>query len=234
MQLIAIVDKKYFSLLNEKLHKFNIKAFPSFESKILRAPVNTHPDMSLFKYDDETIIISCESFGYYNEIFKDTKIKLINANEDPCEKYPYDVKFNALRVNDYLICKKNSCASSIKNKFFQKNIINSSQGYVKCSVIDIDAKYFVTDDIYLEKIIDGLGCKTLLLDKGLVKIEAYNHGFIGGASGYARDKIFLTGIIKDNANRQRLEEFAEDVNKELIYLTEYDIFDVGTLMIMED
>ncbi len=232
--MIAIVDKAYYDILRDKLSEFNIKAFPSFESKILKGAVATHPDMSLFKYDEETLIASHESFEYYNEIFKATKINVINANEDPLEKYPGDVKFNALRVGERLICKKDVCAEAIMNSFDEGKTINSSQGYVKCSVIDIGSEYFVTDDKYLQKIINGLGHKSILLDKGLVKIKDYDYGFIGGASGYARDKIFLTGFIKDETNRFRLEEFAREINKELIYLTEYDIFDVGTLMIMED
>lgn len=232
--MIAIVDNAYYDLLSDKLGEFNIKAFPSFESKILEGAVATHPDMSLFKFDEETLIASRESFEYYNEIFKATKIKIINANENPLEKYPGDVKFNALRVGERLICKKDVCAKCIIKRFDEDKIINSSQGYVKCSVIDIGSEYFVTDDKYLQKIINGLGHKSILLDKGFVKIKDYDYGFIGGASGYARDKIFLTGLIKDEANRCRLEEFAREINKELIYLTEYDIFDVGTLMIMED
>lgn len=232
--MIAIVDKAYYDILCDKLSEFNIKAFPSYESKILKGAVATHPDMSLFKLDEETLIASCESFEYYNEIFKSTKINVINANEDPLKSYPGDVKFNALRVVGHLICKKNVCADAIMNRFDEGKTINSTQGYVKCSVIDIESEYFVTDDKYLQKIINGLGHKSILLDKGLVKIKDYDYGFIGGASGYARDKIFLTGLIKDEANRRQLEEFAREINKELIYLTEYDIFDVGTLMIMED
>lgn len=232
--MIAIVDRAYYDILRDKLSEFNINSFPSFESKILKGAVKTHPDMSIFKFDEETLIASCESFEYYNEIFKDTKIKIINANEDPLEKYHGDVKFNALRVGEHLICKSDVCTKCIIKRFDEAKIINSSQGYVKCSVIDIGGKYFVTDDKYLYEIINGLGYKTILLEKGLVKIKDYDYGFIGGASGYARDKIFLTGKIKDEANRIRLENFARDINKELIYLTEYDIFDVGTLMIMED
>ncbi|WP_294984495.1 DUF6873 family GME fold protein [uncultured Fenollaria sp.] len=232
--MIAIVDKAYYDILRDNLSEFNIKAFPSYESKILKGAVATHPDMSLFKYDEEILIASRESFEYYSEIFKATKIKIINANEDPFENYPGDVKFNALRVGEHLICKKDACADEIMNRFDGGKTINSSQGYVKCSVIDIGSEYFVTDDKYLQKIINGLGHKSILLEKGLVKIKDYDYGFIGGASGYASDKIFLTGLIKDEANRNRLEEFAREINKELIYLTEYDIFDVGTLMIMED
>lgn len=232
--MIAIVDKAYYDILRDKLSEFNIKVFPSFESKILKGAVATHPDMSLFKYDEETLIASQESFEYYSEIFKATKIKIINANEDPFENYPGDVKFNALRVGTHLICKKDVCSDAIMTRFNPDKTINSSQGYVKCSVIDIGSEYFVTDDKYLQKIINGLDHKSILLEKGLVKIKDYDYGFIGGASGYARDKIFLTGHIKDEANRFRLEEFAREINKELIYLTEYDIFDVGTLMIMED
>lgn len=232
--MIAIVDRAYYDILRDKLGEFNIKVFPSFESKILKGAVKTHPDMSLFKFDEENLIASQESFCYYNEIFKGTKINIINAGEDPLEKYPGDVKFNALRVGEHLICKRVVCAEAIVSRFDQDKIINSSQGYVKCSVIDIGAKYFVTDDIYLHKIINGLDYKSILLEKGLVKIKDYDYGFIGGASGYARDKIFLTGKIKDEANKIRLEEFAEEINKELIYLTEYDIFDIGTLMIMEE
>ena len=232
--MIAIVDKAYYDILRDNLSEFNIKAFPSYESKILKGAVATHPDMSLFKYDEEILIASRESFEYYSEIFKATKIKIINANEDPFENYPGDVKFNALRVGEHLICKKDACADEIMNRFDGGKTINSSQGYVKCSVIDIGSEYFVTDDKYLQKIINGLGHKSILLEKGLVKIKDYDYGFIGGSSGYASDKIFLTGLIKDEANRNRLEEFAREINKELIYLTEYDIFDVGTLMIMED
>lgn len=232
--MIAIVDRAYYDILRDKLSEFNIKVYPSFESKILKGAVKTHPDMSLFKYDEETLIASRESFDYYNEIFKGTKINIINANEDPHEKYPSDVKFNALRIGEHLICKKDICAKSIIKRFDEDKIINSSQGYVKCSVIDIGSEYFVTDDKYLYEIIKSLGKKCILLDKGFVKIKDYDYGFIGGASGYARDKIFLTGKIINEANRIRLEEFSREINKELIYLTEYDIFDIGTLMIMEE
>lgn len=232
--MIAIVDRAYYDLLSDKLNKFNINSFPSFESKILKGAVKTHPDMSLFKYDEETLIVSCESFDYYNEIFKGTKINIINANEDPHEKYPSDVKFNALRVGEHLICKRDVCAKSIIKRFDEGKIINSSQGYVKCSIIDVGSEYFTSDDKYLYEIIKSLGKKCILLDKGFVKIKDYDYGFIGGASGYARDKIFLTGKIISEANRIRLEEFAREINKELIYLTEYDIFDIGTLIIMEE
>lgn len=232
--MIAIVDRAYYDLLSDKLNKFNINSFPSFESRILKGAVKSHPDMSLFKYDDETLIASQESFDYYNEIFKNTKINIINACEDPLEKYPSDVKFNALRAGEHLICKKEVCAKSIIKRFDEDKIINSSQGYVKCSVIDIGSEYFASDDKYLYEIIKSLGKKCILLDKGFVKIKDYDYGFIGGASGYARDKIFLTGKIINEANRIRLEEFSREINKELIYLTEYDIFDIGTLMIMEE
>lgn len=232
--MIAIVDKRYCSVLKDKLKAFNIKAYPSYESKILPKPVNTHPDMSCFVYDSKTIITSAESYEYYNTIFKDSVVSVINSYENPDVKYPYDVKFNALRVNDYLLCKEVSCSSTIKKRFDLDHILNSSQGYVKCSIIDIAGEYFISDDIYLEKILSKLGYKTLLLDKGIVKIDNYDYGFIGGASGYADEKIFLTGRIKDASNRKLIEEFALSVNKELIYLTEYGIFDVGTLMIMED
>lgn len=232
--MIAIVDRAYYDLLSDKLNKFNINSFPSFESRILKRAVKSHPDMSLFKYDDETLIASRESFDYYNEIFKGTKINIINANEDPLEKYPSDVKFNALRAGEHLICKSDVCAKCIIKRFDEAKIINSSQGYVKCSIIDVGSEYFASDDKYLYEIIKSLGQKCILLDKGFVKIKDYDYGFVGGASGYARDKIFLTGKIINEANRIRLEEFAREINKELIYLTEYDIFDIGTLMIMEE
>lgn len=232
--MIAIVDRAYYDILRDKLNKFNINSFPSFESRILKGAVKTHPDMSLFKYDEETLIASRESFDYYNEIFKGTKINIINADEDPHEKYPSDVKFNALRAGNHLICKKDVCAKCIIKRFDEDKIINSSQGYVKCSIIDVGSEYFASDDKYLYEIIKSLGQKCILLDKGFVKIKDYDYGFVGGASGYARDKIFLTGKIINEANRIRLEEFAREINKELIYLTEYDIFDIGTLMIMEE
>lgn len=232
--MIAIVDRAYYDILRDKLNKFNIKVYPSFESKILKGAVATHPDMSLFKYDEDTLIASRESFDYYNEIFKGTKINIINANEDPHEKYPSDVKFNALRIGEHLICKRDVCAKSIIKRFDEAKIINSSQGYVKCSIIDVGSEYFASDDKYLYEIIKSFGKKCILLDKGFVKIKDYDYGFIGGASGYARDKIFLTGKIINEANRIRLEEFSREINKELIYLTEYDIFDIGTLMIMEE
>lgn len=232
--MIAIVDRAYYDILRDKLSEFNIKVFPSFESKILKGAVKTHPDMSLFKYDEDTLIASRESFDYYNEIFKGTKINIINANEDPHEKYPSDVKFNALRIGEHLICISDVCAKSIIKRFDEAKIINSSQGYVKCSIIDVGSEYFASDDKYLYEIIKSLGQKCILLDKGFVKIKDYDYGFVGGASGYARDKIFLTGKIINEANRIRLEEFAREINKELIYLTEYDIFDIGTLMIMEE
>lgn len=62
-------------------------------------------------------------------------------------------------------------------------IVNINQGYARCSTLILNNRTAVTADISVKNALEKDGAKVLLISSGDIKLEGYDYGFIGGASG---------------------------------------------------
>lgn len=148
----------------------------------------------------------------------------------PPEKpvYPHDAKLNFCIVGDKLIYNPKTAEEAAVARLNKVPVV-CKQGYTKCSICVVDENSIITADLGIARLAEAVGIGVLLVDEKITVLDGFEHGFIGGASfKINRNEIAFTGIIKDAAQKLRIESFLNDRGISAVYLTEHTLFDIGS------
>jgi hypothetical protein len=210
---------------------FELLVFPEYFR--LQKPVASHPDMLLHILGDKYIT----SAEYYS-LASNTFAKLNSAgfmpvltDERPFADYPDDVLFNSLRLGNKLFGLEKKMSKVIR-EYAKENsiqIVNVKQGYTKCSVCKVSENAVITADDGIAKAVSACGVDVLKIRAGHVRINGYDCGFIGGASGASEEAVYFCGDVMSHPDGKSISEFCEKHEKECISLSNDTLFDVGTL-----
>lgn len=228
----VLISSKYENIIKE-VEKLGIECIKVNPLKNLDTPVNCHPDMILHHlggkdivlYDyDKTLNEALRQKGF-NLIFCDSKIK---------KEYPYDIPLNCLNINGYIVGKTEFIDNQIKTRFDNKNILNSKQGYAKCSCCVVDKTHIITSDKSLEKVLKQNGFEVLLVNPQSIVLQGYNNGFIGGCCGLIdKDKLLFTGNLSQEFDSIKL--FCKSCGVDVICLPFDFLNDIGSIIpILQD
>ncbi|MBP8641162.1 MAG: hypothetical protein KBI01_09765 [Oscillospiraceae bacterium] len=144
--------------------------------------------------------------------------------------YPNDAGFCALSTGEMLFHSKKVCELSIMN-FYGNRFIHTNQGYAKCAVCLLNTKAAICADSGLAAALVQAGFDVLKIPSGGIVLSGYNEGFIGGASvKIAPDKLAFTGVFKNEQTKLIIEKFLRRHNITPIYLTDKEIFDIGSII----
>jgi len=190
-----------------------------------------HADMQLLIIDN-TAFISEDSLYLKQYLSKKYDPIVINKLKG---KYPGNVQLNIAVVNKKMICKQNAVANEIieyaKNNSFE--IINTNQGYTKCSSLVLNSNALITSDKSIYKAAIGSGIKALLISPGNIYLDGTSSGFIGGASGVVEDKVIFFGDIKKHPDSFKIIDFIYNQGMNHISLNDNILIDVGGLVLIE-
>ena len=195
--------------LNQQGHIINIIKM----SDITYNPVSSHPD-----------IYMC-SMGPGNPVF-------FGCPEKIGKKYPNNIIYNAACTGQFFIHNTKYTDSQLL-KYAESSqtleIIHVPQGYTKCSTLIIDENSIITSDIGIYN-----SCYSkldvLLIEKGHIKLQGFDYGFIGGASGRIGDTIIFNGDITKHPDYEKIAAFIESRNLKIKYFTEYPLEDIGSII----
>ena len=225
------IDFKCESALTKK--RFEIIKLPA--CPILQKPVSAHPDMLLFIGKGKLL---CHE-KYYNiapkeidRIISAGKLDLVISDENLRGEYPFDVLFNAAAVGDKLICNARSVSKCLVELYGKGNVINVKQGYAKCSTCTIGKNGIITADPSIAKAASAAGIDTLLLSESATRLDGYDTGFIGGASGDDGEHIFFTGNVEAHPEFEKIREFCRKNGREAVSLSGAPLYDYGSLMFL--
>ena len=152
---------------------FEVITMPAYNR--LQAGVSSHPDMLAFFYGNKYI---CTKEYYYlaREIFERINsygYSPIFTVEIPSENYPGDILFNAVVLGDKLFCLEKGASKELVNfaKTNDLQIINTNQGYAKCSVCKVSDNAIITADKGLSALAKANGIDTLTICTGHVLLD---------------------------------------------------------------
>lgn len=196
-------------------------------------PVRAHADMSAYYCGNGKLILSQNIVGKCRpEMFPQNTILAVSANCQS-EKYPFDITLNACEIGEYIFCKKDCIDSKILSHAVNcdKKIINTHQGYSKCSVCILDEKHIITSDSSIASNAVSVGIDVLLISPGFFELSGYNYGFIGGCSfKISNDTIAFTGILSGHPDEKRIMQYIESLGLKAIFLTKERCFDIGSVI----
>lgn len=225
-----IVDRNMRKSCVDTLKSIDDRIYFSKDCDWVYKPVNTHPDLQVHFTDRNLVFVPPELFEYYRSILPDY-IKIKIGNKSLGGSYPDNVAYNIARIGNYIIANTKYADENIL-EYYRDNgfkIINIKQGYAKCNICT-DGKSAVTEDKGVYKTLTEKGIETLLISAGNVRLENFPYGFIGGASGYADNKILLCGEAE---NISEIAGFFKKNGTMVLSLDKEKLTDYGSVLYFE-
>lgn len=207
-----------------------IKVVNVTENKLLDAPISKHADILANYVGKSTFLADINQVELCNFIEDyDGKSVLIDNIQSP---YPNDCLLNFADIGDYIICNKSILTEQIVKYLPKKEIIDVKQGYSKCSVCICNHNTVITDDISIyNALLQYDNINSLLVEKGSVRINEYNYGFIGGCCGLIDKNLLLfNGDLSTHTDFDKIQKFLYDNNVKYIDVKNKPLTDIGSII----
>lgn len=222
---MLIISYKASEAFKKFLQANNFSFIETIPNPNLDKRIDDHPDLSLFKLIEDTIIVDEGVYDYYKE-------KLCGYNvikgEKVREKYPRDSIYNIVRLKDYYI--HNDITERNIEKYFKENRVNHlkvKQGYTRCSIIPLK-NILITSDYGIYKTLrEKIAIK--LVDNDEVILDGFTQGFLGGTCGLVGNKLIFTGDITRHRAYPVIKGLCDRENIDIIY-PETNLVDLGSII----
>lgn len=241
MKKYLIIDGRMRKIEKEKLVELGYELINIPNCKDIYFEISSHVDIFCTKVKDKIIFEkrafeSIENINFKNEMLNRG---IIIGNEIVGEKYPLDILYNVCCIGNFVIHNFKYTDKKVLNIINSLKLkkIDVKQGYSKCSIAVIDNNSVITGD---EKIanelinhgIDALICKDINNIKLLSKDKKYSdmYGFIGGAISKIGNKIFVSGDLTKIDRNNKIREFIQNRDLEIIEFKGLDVIDYGGMV----
>ena len=232
--MIAIIDERMPSSCQAELKKrgYDIIALPPFPR--LPTPVASHPDMLIFLSHGKLITHK----DYYSiardkldAIAAHTQAELILSDENISDQYPHDILFNAAEAGTHIFGRVNCISRHISDVCNNNTLtlVDIKQGYAKCSICIVDRNVIITYDESISSAAQKRGVEVLKIAPGHIRLDGYDTGFIGGASGLCGNNVYFCGNIDLHPDAPAIRKFCSERGKNVVCLGENELIDVGTI-----
>lgn len=181
----VIISHESSSSFLEKLEKLEIHGIKT--PRIYDFPIASHPDLLFHPVDEKIAVVD------QNWELEIPGIKRLETVKDLEEKYPKDCSLNIGRLGNYFLSKEKVPDEVLEKELLKRGLIFQSvnQAYVKCSLLYLTEKAFITQDKGIYNLGIKLGFKAYLVPPGGISLPPYDTGFIGGTGGLIDEKTLL-------------------------------------------
>lgn len=224
-----ISDDEYYNLL--KLNCNIIKCEPS---SFLYQEISGHPDILLHFINNKKVII-------HRDTSKDFEIKLLRLNLEVLRsqnsltsKYPKDIILNGVNTDMAFIHNLDNTDPKLLNEVSHKCLINTNQGYSKCSTAVLNNTAFITSDKSIYKALTSNKWDVLLIPPGNILLPGLNYGFIGGTCGMLNSNtIVFYGSLKYHPQCNEIMDFLKKHSITPIFLYDGPLIDRGSIFFID-
>lgn len=220
--------------LENVFKELSVKVIPVIQNELLDHPISQHADI-LCNYVGKLIFLVDKNQNEFCKFieYNNGKSVIIENIKSP---YPNDCLLNFADIGDYIICNRSILSEKIVKYLPRKPIIDVKQGYSKCSICICGHNSVITDDksVY-NAVLQYNNINSLLIEKGSVRINKYDYGFIGGCCGLIdRNLLFFNGDLSLHSDFDKIKNFLYDNDINYIDIKEKPLTDIGSIIpIME-
>lgn len=229
----AIIDYRSDKTIKNELEKLGFKTVYTLPVEKLYNEVKGHADMQLHIINGKAICAP-EVYEYYRENLYG--LDIVKGSYQIGEKYPYDTAYNTCGFGDFAVCRKKSTAPEILEEYDRlgKVILNTRQGYAKCSICIVNEYSLITADEGIYRLLKANNLNVLKIQPGFV--ELYNmSGFIGGASGLiSNDILAFCGSLTNHPDGLSIRSFCKDLKIDVIELNSGNLKDIGSIIVYDN
>ncbi len=230
----ALVDCRIDADTQRNLLNFADKIIKLPPLPSLAPPVASHADMLLW-YDGRQIITYSDYAARARDTFSELEqigCDIVLSEESAGADYPNDIRMNCALVGDVILAHSRHMSSEIKKAALLRgfSIVHTNQGYAKCSCVCVSHDAVITSDPSIAAAARGVGLDVLKIDSGYVRLDGYDTGFIGGASGVTDTNVVFCGNIELHPNARMITDFCKKHGKQAVSLSSHELYDYGTVI----
>lgn len=193
-------------------------------------PVRFHADLSVNYIGNGEVVLTQTQFKLKTALEK-LGCKCYSINEALGNAYPEDCRLNCVCNQSDLICNYGIVSDKIKEMCKGKNVINTRQGYTKCSLCPVADGAFITDDKSIAVALKNAKYDVLEVKKGSVALDGYDYGFIGGAcSKISKNILAFFGNAKEHKSYEDIKAFCENYKIDFLSLGNGRPCDIGSFI----
>jgi hypothetical protein len=228
--MIIVADKRIPARAKKSLADYGKVILFSSEG-ITYPAISCHPDIFFCKMQNE-LIVAPNLPEKYKKILAKNAIPFIEGESAMGEKYPDTSRYNAVCTEKYLIHNFRYTDSAISNHEVELDLIHSGQGYTRCNLLALKDDHFITSDAGISRVLNGYGLKNLYVDPSDILLPGMKHGFFGGACGIHDNKVFILGNLGKFQNGERVREYLDALEYEIVELYDGPLFDGGSILFL--
>ncbi len=230
-----------YAIADCRISKETEKALLDYADKIIKlpplpslaSPVASHPDMLMWCHG-KALVTYEKYFLQERDIFGELEaagLEIILSNDLVKKEYPYDVHLNCAAVGKALIANKNYISPEIAKICARvgMEILHVRQGYAKCSCAVVGESALITSDASIAAAAAKSGIDVLSVSAGHVRLDGYDTGFIGGASGMTENAVLFCGSLDTHPDGEKIKEFCQKHGKRAVSLSDEPLYDYGTV-----
>jgi hypothetical protein len=230
------VGNRYYEQLEDYFIEHDVSAIRIQDNPNIDSRICGHVDMSLLNFEKGKLL--CANYlrnSIVEVLLKDIGYDVKYINKEMGKEYPEDVLLNACITDYFAIYNKNTVDKKLVNYLTNKDPntfcnINCKQGYSKCSVCVVNSNAIITSDLGIANCARMKGLDVLLIDDHGIRLDGFDHGFIGGASFKLSPKqLTLTGRFPKSQyiTENSISRFLHERNIELCFASDEIITDIG-------
>lgn len=226
-----IIDRRMPDIMVKKLEKIAY-VYKSALINTVDDGIASHPDLQIHFLTQTMAVCGRSVFDYYRSILPHN-IQLYRGKTDIGDTYPQISAYNIARVGEFVICNLKYAEKSIIDFYEEqgKKIINVKQGYTKCNICPISDNAFITEDVGIHNAVQNvLGINSILLRAGSVALKGFDYGFIGGATGFAENRVVFCGSLSENPYKEEILSAIAKCGAEHLELSEDNLYDYGSII----
>ncbi len=228
-----VIDYRASTKTVDALKNMGYKVIVTPHMNTLYNTICGHTDIMLHKINSDTVITEPSVYDYFAEKLKN--ITVLKGNTVLDSKYPHDIAYNCARVGNNIFCNEKFTDKKILNYYRENgyNIINSKQGYAKCSICIVSDNAIITSDKNISMLAEKNKIDVLTVNDDKIALKGFEHGFIGGATGLiSKDILAVNGDINLHSDCDRIVDFCSTYNIKVLSLNDNQITDIGSLIVI--
>lgn len=232
---ISIVDFRIPADIEAALIREGFSVIKTEPYERLSAPLSGHPDMIFSKIGNSLFTPRDYFLGHRALIdkikAKAPSLRIITTEDLPSSEYPNDAKMNILTKGGALFLNPRSASPELISyaKTAGLRIYSARQGYPACTSL-IVGNSAITADRGMARLFSSAGLGTLIIENGGISLPPYPYGFIGGASGIHRNRVYFIGNLDSHPDAGKIREVCENEGFLPISLGTSILLDLGGII----
>lgn len=217
------------------IYKLNLNPIIVPKTNLVYPAINGHVDIQLSIIDkiNKKIIVHKDMDTLFLKELTKNNINYIKSKNHLGYNYPNNIMLNSLILNTLFIHNTKYSDPTLLECIKDKKIINVKQGYTKCSILPLNNKAIITNDVGIAKKMILEGIDVLHLPYGDIELPSFDYGFIGGVGGMINDNtLALFGELSHYSYGKEIYEFTKKHKIDVISLKRKKLTDRGSLLVI--